>query len=824
MKLFTKISMLFLVFTLSMAVVYAQSTMIPGLTPEKSSAEIAQFQQMHGPTVVVPPAQGGDKAVGDDCSNPIMTSLGIGDVFSDAGQTTCGRGNSYSTTGLGSYDGGEDIIYELELTESAMVEFLVSNTGTSWAGIGIFDACPDAGNMLAYDTYATGNQLQFSAALLAGTYYVMLDTWPSPDCFTFDLNVTVSAVTTGDACFVPHSYGNVNDAAHNAATTAAGDVDWYMVTATSDLMTSVSLCGSAFDTKIEVWTDCGTFLAGNDDYCSLQSHVDNIPILAGESVYVKVMGYSTNFGNYTLEATGVDMTPKIDITPNPLALGEWPIGGWQEMEYLDLMNSGFIDVEITGSELDDPDNIFALSNPDLPVTVEPAASAMVGVAFVGDGVAAGTYEATYVASFGLGKTVSTSDLSVDAYEAPEGDIVENPFMIALPYSQAGESSAFPMRSNYNIPGTATTGKDVVYMFTLAEDQEVDVVISNATETPKMAIYAAGFEGEGGPMVSNALATAGDMAMDLPLFAGDYYLVIAAETDDAAMTFDLDITGTTMPDPECVTNPMPADGAIEVPSNGIVATWDFGAYTQEYQILFGTDYPPTTVAVDWTAVDGMTSGSVALPNLDPSMQYFWVVNVRNGNGTVTSCDIWGFTTTLTPPSNLTASVVENAEDDYDVQLNWTASAKALLGYNVYRSDDGVTYNMINASLVTTNSYLDEDVAYNTDPCYSYYVEATFDEGVSDSSNEASACITGVGILDGTVTELLNGDPIDGATVSVVSQSVGGRTYEFNTDVVGEYFGEVLEDCYTFTVSADGFISESEADIVLIITQPLPKISN
>jgi len=801
MKLFTKISMLFLVLTLSTAIVYAQSSPIPGLTPEKSSAEIAQFEQLHGPTVIVPPAQEGSKAVGDDCSSPIVVSLGIGDSYSESAATTCGRGNTYADTDLGYYDGGEDIIYEIEITESAMIDIHITNTGTSWAGMGLFDACPDAGNMLASDTYATGNELQASGALMAGTYYLMVDTWPTPDCITFDLDITATAVATGDACFAPYDFGNVNDPAVDAATSQAGDADWYMVTSQSDLMTTVSLCGSSFDTKLEVWTDCGTMFDENDDYCSTQSQIDNIPVLAGESIYIKVFGYSAEFGDYTLDITGVDMTPKMDVAPNPLSLGEWPIGGWQEMAYLTLTNDGFLDIEVTDSDLDDDNGVFALNNPAFTEPIPPAGTEMVGVSFVGDGVAAGTYEATYVASFGLAKAVATADLTVDAYDAPVGDIVENPFMVAaLPYSDAGVSSGFPMRSNYNIPGTATNGKDVVYMFTLDEDKEVDVTISNATETPKMAIYAAGFEGEGGPMVGNAIASAGDIATDVPLFAGDYYLVVAAEDDNVAMTFDIDIDATTMPDPECVINPNPADAAMDIPSNGIVLSWDYGQYVQEYQVMFGTDYPPSEELVPWTAA-GEFSDSYALPNLEPSMQYFWQVNVRNNNATVT-CDIFGFTTTITPPADLTASVVTNAQDDYDVQLNWTSSAKALLGYNVYRSDDGVTYNMINTDLVPTNSYLDEGLAYNMDPCYTYYVEAIFDEGVSDPSNEASACITGVGTLNGTVTELLTGDPIFDALITID----GPAYYEIHTDGVGFYELEVLEGCYTITASAEGYITE------------------
>ncbi len=121
--------------------------------------------------------------------------------------------------------------------------------------------------------------------------------------------------------------------------------------------------------------------------------------------------------------------------------------------------------------------------------------------------------------------------------------------------------------------------------------------------------------------------------------------------------------------------------------------------------------------------------------------------------------------------------------------------------------GSTFNMINANLVTTNSYLDEDLAYNTNPCYSYKVQAIFDEGVSEFSNEATACITGVGTVDGMVTELLTGSPIGGATVKMT----GPRTYTFTTDFLGEYSGEVLEGTYTYDVSAEGYISETLADI-------------
>ncbi len=501
-----------------------------------------------------------------------------------------------------------------------------------------------------------------------------------------------------------------------------------------------------------------------------------------------------------LTSATVIAQPKLDVTPDPLNLGDWPIGGWQESAYLTLENAGTGVITVTASDLDDPNGVFAVSSLSLPMELSQLGdNAMVGVSFVGDGVTAGAYTATYVAAWNSSKSVTTADILVNAYDAAVGDIFENPFVVTLPYTNAGVSTDLPMRSNYITPGTATNGKDVVYKFTLADDQEIDVTVTPAgANVAKIAIYAADFGGEAGPMVSNALVS-GAAITSADLYAGDYYVVVGCEADDAAMTFDINITGATMPAPEKAFNPFPADGAVDVPSNGLTLTWEFGQYTNEYKLSFGTTYPPSTVLVDWTS-DLATSFD--LPNLDPSMQYFWQVEVKNNNGTV-AADVWGFTTTVTAPTNLTATVVEIAMDEYNVVLNWDASAKALLSYNVYR--DGVN---IGTTAAGVDTYTDEDLAYNMNPCYEYTVEAVFDEGVSAMSNTASACITGVGTLNGTVTALLSGDPIQGATVAIDN---GTWSTDVTTDMMGQYSFMVYEGTYDMTVSATDYITETRDDV-------------
>jgi subtilisin-like proprotein convertase family protein len=71
--------------------------------------------------------------------------------------------------------------------------------------------------------------------------------------------------------------------------------------------TTLSLCGSSYDTKIGVFSgSCGTLtcVTGNDDFCGVSSQVTFTAAL-GTNYYILVTGFSTNSGNYTLARTCV---------------------------------------------------------------------------------------------------------------------------------------------------------------------------------------------------------------------------------------------------------------------------------------------------------------------------------------------------------------------------------------------------------------------------------------------------------------------------------------------------------------------------------------
>ncbi|MBD3218679.1 MAG: hypothetical protein GF310_10410, partial [candidate division Zixibacteria bacterium] len=131
---------------------------------------------------------------GDNCSDPLKVNLPSDAPYMDIGQTTCGRIDDYSSTCLSSYDGGEDILYEINIDEAGYYEFIHDPKGTSWTGMGLGADCPPPGSgysdCIAEATDYSGDPHGFVVLLEPGTYYLMIDTWPSPDCIPdFDLTI-----------------------------------------------------------------------------------------------------------------------------------------------------------------------------------------------------------------------------------------------------------------------------------------------------------------------------------------------------------------------------------------------------------------------------------------------------------------------------------------------------------------------------------------------------------------------------------------------------------------------------------------------------------
>ena len=129
--------------------------------------------------------------MGANCSNPFIVSIPADLTYQDLSASTCGLGDVYTTTGITSdyYDNGEDAIYEITVTADTYVRMTMDPQSTTWTSLSLFDGCPDTGNLID-EYYSSGSEARvIDVALSTGTYYAMIDIWPTPDCYTYDFTI-----------------------------------------------------------------------------------------------------------------------------------------------------------------------------------------------------------------------------------------------------------------------------------------------------------------------------------------------------------------------------------------------------------------------------------------------------------------------------------------------------------------------------------------------------------------------------------------------------------------------------------------------------------
>lgn len=255
---------------------------------------------------------------GDVCEDPLKIDLPPL-PYSDLGQTTCDRGDDYNLTCLGLYDGGEDIIYEVTVISEVTVDITLDPLGTTYTGILIDDVCPpsETGCIGFSSSGSSSDPHGLTSVILSpGVYYIMVDTWPSPDCIpAFDLHITEgeppppppenddweNAEEIGDVV----DYGFCTDAATfdgPGATNTCPNV-WYCYTASCDGNVTISLCNSEFDTRLTVYDGCGEPTSGNqiaynDDACGDDGYKSEVEFAAvsGNTYMVEIGGYPYSSG------------------------------------------------------------------------------------------------------------------------------------------------------------------------------------------------------------------------------------------------------------------------------------------------------------------------------------------------------------------------------------------------------------------------------------------------------------------------------------------------------------------------------------------------
>ena len=171
-----------------------------------------------------------------------------------------------------------------------------------------------------YDTCLDGLITAHYGSLPAGNYWVPVG---FSNQGSYCIRVAGTACTPGVDCALPITIASLpySDAAstvgrgnnHNPLcaleTHTAPDVAYHYAPADDEWVT-VSLCGSAYDSKLAIYdasnTVPGAELYCSDDYCGLQSQIDCASLLAGVTYCIVVDGWDAASGNYTLNVTNCD--------------------------------------------------------------------------------------------------------------------------------------------------------------------------------------------------------------------------------------------------------------------------------------------------------------------------------------------------------------------------------------------------------------------------------------------------------------------------------------------------------------------------------------
>ncbi|MEZ4802915.1 MAG: hypothetical protein R2797_09075 [Gelidibacter sp.] len=191
------------------------------------------------------------------------------------------------------------------------------------------------------DNFNYNAEVQFSAQADV-TYYIFLGGW-NTSAGTYELTISefVPPLPEPDAC--ADAYDIACNSSVSGSTAAATNADapadcngitdlttapgvWYKYTASEDANLTVDTVGSAFDTKLGVFSgDCGTLLCvgANDDTSGIGTRSRVVfDATSGTTYYFYVTGYQANSGDYTLNVSCVIPEP---APMNDLCSGAFPI-------------------------------------------------------------------------------------------------------------------------------------------------------------------------------------------------------------------------------------------------------------------------------------------------------------------------------------------------------------------------------------------------------------------------------------------------------------------------------------------------------------------
>jgi hypothetical protein len=157
---------------------------------------------------------------GGTCESAIALTLPAVDLAGN----TAGFGDDYSDSPCyyGYYISGDDLVYTFTLDSDSYVagSIGVGSDGGSYVGMHITSDCLDTATVCDAEAHGSSGGPLSSTLLSAGTYYLTVSTWASPQSASFVLNLSADAVVEG--CTDPNA-DNYNSDANSSCEDADGD-------------------------------------------------------------------------------------------------------------------------------------------------------------------------------------------------------------------------------------------------------------------------------------------------------------------------------------------------------------------------------------------------------------------------------------------------------------------------------------------------------------------------------------------------------------------------------------------------------------------------
>jgi plastocyanin/subtilisin-like proprotein convertase family protein len=155
---------------------------------------------------------------------------------------TCGDGDNIDDTDcLGSYDNGEENIIEWTVTTAGTYRIIL-DTPTTYSGMALATDCI-ASTCIDYETNSSSGGVTISCQNIdPGTYYLFVDTYPSPDCLT-EYTVTTEICPIGRCCYGTPEALQCQDLIEDDCLALADDLGWDVtLTCTTDPCDDLGRC------------------------------------------------------------------------------------------------------------------------------------------------------------------------------------------------------------------------------------------------------------------------------------------------------------------------------------------------------------------------------------------------------------------------------------------------------------------------------------------------------------------------------------------------------------------------------------------------------